>query len=314
MARHLQGSCRRDLSKRGLEAHAIGRSRGGRTARVWDAATGAQILRLEGHEGGVNSAAFSPDGTRIVTASDDGTARVWDAATGAQVQELGGHEHEVTTAAFSPDGTRIVTASDLGTARVRDAATGAQILGFDGHEDWVLSAAFSPDGARIVTALGDGTARVWDVATGAAILQFEGDEGRVQGPAFAPDGLQIITVSEEGVRSAAFSPDGTRIVTASEDGTARVWDALTLEELVDRAKEQVARTRPLSPAQECQCPSPRHPARRVVNMKAAQVGATKAGNHWIGFCMHRAPGQLRAVQPTVDLAKRLSKRNSGSIR
>ena len=52
--------------------------------------------------------------------------------------------------------------------------------------------------------------------------------------------------------------------------------------------------------------SPRHPAQRVVFMKAAQVGATEAGNNWIGFCMHRAPGPFLAVQPTVDLAKRLS--------
>jgi phage terminase large subunit GpA-like protein len=52
--------------------------------------------------------------------------------------------------------------------------------------------------------------------------------------------------------------------------------------------------------------SPRHPAQRVVFMKAAQVGATEADNNWIGFCMHRAPGPFLAVQPTVDLAKRLS--------
>lgn len=52
--------------------------------------------------------------------------------------------------------------------------------------------------------------------------------------------------------------------------------------------------------------SPSHPARRIVFMKAAQVGATEGGNNWIGFCMHRAPGPFLAVQPTVDLAKRLS--------
>ena len=50
----------------------------------------------------------------------------------------------------------------------------------------------------------------------------------------------------------------------------------------------------------------RIPAQRVVFMKSAQVGATEAGNNWIGFCMHRAPGPFLAVQPTVDLAKRLS--------
>lgn len=52
--------------------------------------------------------------------------------------------------------------------------------------------------------------------------------------------------------------------------------------------------------------SPSDPTRRVVFMKAAQFGATEAGNNWIGYCMHRAPGPFLAVQPTVDLAKRLS--------
>ena len=51
--------------------------------------------------------------------------------------------------------------------------------------------------------------------------------------------------------------------------------------------------------------SPSHPAQRVVFMKSSQVGATEAGNNWIGFCMHRAPGPFLAVQPTTDLAKRL---------
>jgi phage terminase large subunit GpA-like protein len=52
--------------------------------------------------------------------------------------------------------------------------------------------------------------------------------------------------------------------------------------------------------------SPSHPARRIVFMKAAQVGATEAGNNWIGYCVHQAPGPFLAVQPTTDLAKRLS--------
>ena len=71
------------------------------------------------------SAAFSPDGTRVVTASDDKTARLWDAATGAPIAVLSGHEDAVWSAAFSPDGTRVVTASKDKTARLWDAATGA---------------------------------------------------------------------------------------------------------------------------------------------------------------------------------------------
>lgn len=52
--------------------------------------------------------------------------------------------------------------------------------------------------------------------------------------------------------------------------------------------------------------SPSHPASRVVFMKSAQVGATEVGNNWIGYCVHRVPSPILAVQPTVDMAKRLS--------
>ncbi|WP_200812587.1 phage terminase large subunit family protein, partial [Roseisalinus antarcticus] len=53
--------------------------------------------------------------------------------------------------------------------------------------------------------------------------------------------------------------------------------------------------------------SPNSPHQRVVFMKAAQVGATEAGNCFIGFVMHHAPGPMLAVQPTVELAKRNSR-------
>src|SRR5262249_55185747 len=120
----------------------------------WPALTppGAERLRLIGHEEGVTSASFSPDGGHIVTASGDRTARLWDTTTGAEIKVLRGHESNVNTAAFSPDGTRIVTASFDHTARIWDATTANEIKVLHGHEGPVESAAFSPDGARIITA------------------------------------------------------------------------------------------------------------------------------------------------------------------
>jgi hypothetical protein len=64
------------------------------------------------------SAAFSPDGSRIVTASEDKTARIWDAASAKEIAVLRGHDSYVRSAAFSPDGSRIVTASLDKTARI----------------------------------------------------------------------------------------------------------------------------------------------------------------------------------------------------
>jgi hypothetical protein len=161
-------------------------------------------LMLRGHEDHVNSAAFSPDSTRIVMVSLDETACVWEASTGKEIAVLRSHEDEVNSAAFSPDSTRIVTASLHRTARVWDAATGKEMVVLRGHEGDISSAAFSPDGTRIVRAsVSDNTARIWDAATGKEIAVLRGHK--------------------RNVNSAAFSPDGTRIVTVS-DIDARLWD------------------------------------------------------------------------------------------
>ena len=72
----------------------------------------------------VDSAAFSPDGRRVITGSRDTTARLWDAETGREIAVLQGHTMPVTSAAFSPDGRWVVTGSDDWTARLWDAETG----------------------------------------------------------------------------------------------------------------------------------------------------------------------------------------------
>ena len=90
-------------------------------------------------------AAFSPDGGRVVTASEDNSARIWDAASGALIAALE-HGDSVTSAAFSPDGGRVVTASADMTARIWDAADGREIVTLKGHQGPVASATFSPDG------------------------------------------------------------------------------------------------------------------------------------------------------------------------
>ena len=218
---------------------------GDKTARLWDAKSGASLAVLEGHTNFVTSAAFSPDGARIVTASGDKTARLWDAKSGASLAVLEGQTNSVTSAAFSPDGARIVTASDDNTARLWDAKTGASLAVLQGHTGSVNSAGFSPDGTRVATASDDNTARLWDAKMGAALAVLEGHTDSVNSAGFCPDGTQVVTASDDNtarlwdaktgatlavlkghtdsVKSAGFSPDGTRVVTASDDNTARLW-------------------------------------------------------------------------------------------
>ncbi|MGH9361516.1 MAG: WD40 repeat domain-containing protein, partial [Thermoanaerobaculia bacterium] len=113
---------------------------------------------LRDHEDSVTSAAFSPDGRRIVTTSRDNTARVWAVDGSGEPVVLRGHEGDVESAAFSPDGKRVVTASFDGTARVWAVDGFGEPVVLRGHEIAVLSAAFSPGGRRVVTASADGTA------------------------------------------------------------------------------------------------------------------------------------------------------------
>ena len=59
--------------------------------KVWDADKGTEILTLKGHTGRVTSVAFSPDGKRIVSGSEDSTVKVWDADKGTETLTLKGH-------------------------------------------------------------------------------------------------------------------------------------------------------------------------------------------------------------------------------
>ncbi|PDW03664.1 NACHT and WD repeat domain-containing protein [Candidatus Viridilinea mediisalina] len=202
-----------------------------------------QVTSLVDHTEGVNNAIFSPDGTRILTSSDDRTARLWG-LDGQPLATLMGHTDAVISAGFSPDGQRIITASKDGIVLLWNA-NGQRLATLVGHMGWVNSAVFSPDGTRILTASADRTARLWDVE-GQLLATLVGHVGWVNSAIFLPDGQRILTISSDStarlwdtdgqplamlmghtdtVVSAVFSPDGTHILTASHDGTARLWDA-----------------------------------------------------------------------------------------
>ena len=210
------------------------------TARLWDAASGAELACLR-HDDEVWHAAFSADGARVVTASSDKTAKVWDAANGTELACLV-HDAQLVSASFTIDGTRVVTNGGDALARVWEATSGGELCRLR-HDDQVRSAAFSPDGMRVVTASAGKKAQVWDAASGAELARFA-HEGSVMSAAFSPEGALVVTASsdrtarlwdaasgaelarlphEGSVMSAVFAPDGVRLVTAARDKMARLW-------------------------------------------------------------------------------------------
>ncbi len=211
--------------------------------------THPQLVMPVGHIGKVYSAEFSPDGRKIITASEDSTVKVWDTGTGKLLNTLKGHTVAVYSAQFSPNGKKIVTASLDGTAKVWDTDTWKLLKTLKGHARSVFSAEFCSDGKKIVTASEDSTAKVWDTGTGKLICTLKGHTDGVLSAKFSPDGKKIVTISLDSaakvwnantgkllrildghtglVISAKFSPDNKKIVTASSDRTAKVWDTDT---------------------------------------------------------------------------------------
>ena len=130
----------------------------GDEAQIFDVAVGKLLFTLK-MDNAINSAQFSPDGRRILLASDDKTARIFDATTGQQLIELDGHTGAVISASFSPDGTRILTASDDRSAHLWDATSGRSLQVFT-EGSAITAAKFFPDGVRVLITAFDGTFQI----------------------------------------------------------------------------------------------------------------------------------------------------------
>ena len=221
-----------------------------------------EIQIFSGHADGVSAVAWSPDGKRIATGSDDGV-RVWDAVTGEELLSLE-CGRGVESVVWSPDGKRIATGSDDGVW-VWDAVTGEELLSLERGRG-ARSVSWSPDGRRIVTSSTFDDLRVWDAVTGKELLSLERGRG-ARSVAWSPDGRRIATGSNDGdfwvwdavtgkellslkhdhqVELVAWSPDGRRIATGSDNGVW-VWDAVTGKGLLSLERGRGARSVAWSP-------------------------------------------------------------------
>jgi WD domain, G-beta repeat len=165
------------------------------------------VHNLGGHADVVSAVSFSPDGSRLASASFDKTVKLWTVADGKLAHTFTGHSDFVYSVAFAPKGDWYATASKDRTGRIVDAVTGKGRLTFSGMDNEVIAVAVRPDGAQVVTSGLEPQLHWWDATTGER-LRRQGGHG-------------------EGVNEIAFDKAGKLAVSAGSDKTLRLWNPQT---------------------------------------------------------------------------------------
>ena len=218
---------------------------------LWDAKTGRYMRSFRFHTDWVYDAVENPDGSRIVSASDDGSAMIFSLNGHKEQYRISTNYSGIHKAIFSEDGEEIITASDDGALRIWDVNTGQHKHGVLAHNGGVLDVDQHPEGNLLVSGGDDQAIRIWEfdkktMGKGLHRSTFRGHTDWVTDVEFSPDGAMVLSASRDGtarlwnvhtgdmiykltqhnkaVYSAVFSPDGKRILTASRDGTVQLWD------------------------------------------------------------------------------------------
>lgn len=221
---------------------------------VWEWQSESYVLKQQGHFDSLNAIVYSPDGSKVVTASDDGKIKVWDAYSGFSIVTFTEHTSGITALEFSKRGNILFSASLDGSVRAWDLIRYRNFRTFTAASRVQFSSlAIDPSGEIVCAgSLDDFDIHLWSVQTGQLLESLQGHEGPVSGLSFGSEGGLLASTSwDKSVRiwsifgrsahvepwqmtsdvlAVAMSPDSKSVAVATLDGNMSFWD-------VDKGKQ-----------------------------------------------------------------------------
>eukprot|EP00794_Sanderia_malayensis_P005269 gene5269-5935_t len=207
----------------------------------------SESIVLRGHKGPVFAVQFLPEGTAVMSASEDATVRLWSVQSQMSLVEYKGHNYPVWDISTGCKGSYFVSASQDRTARLWSTEYAFPLRIFAGHNDSVDCVQFHPNGNYIASGSSDKTCRLWDLQSAEFVRVFVGHQAPVYTTTFSPDGTYLVSAGDDHrvivwdvrngkilqdlkghldtIYSTAFSKDGSFLVSGGLDNTIRVWNA-----------------------------------------------------------------------------------------